>query len=109
MNTPQLPAPLAAYFDGVNSRDIHAALIPFADDAVVKDEGAQRRGRPAIREWIEETTAKYQPVVEVTQVEALPGKTTATGRVSGNFPGSPIELQYLFTLEAGKIVSLEIG
>ncbi len=109
MNTTQLPAPLAAYFTGVNSRDIEAALAPFAENAVVKDEGHQRLGRPAIRKWLEETTANYQPVVEVLQVEALPGKATATGRVSGNFPGSPIDLPYRFTLEAEKIVSLEIG
>ena len=109
MKTPQLPVPLATYFAGVNSRDVDAAIVPFADNAVVKDEGRQRRGRSAIREWIEETTAKYQPVVEVTQVDALPDKATATGRVSGNFPGSPIELQYRFGLEGEKIVSLEIG
>ncbi len=103
-----MPAPLAAYFAGANSHDIDAALAPFAESAVVKDEGHQRLGRPAIRDWIEETTAKYQPVVEVLQVEALPGTATAAGRVSGNFPGSPIDLQYHFTLEAEKIVSLEI-
>jgi hypothetical protein len=29
-------------------------------------------------------------------------------RVSGNFPGSPIELHHVFTLDGTKIASLEI-
>lgn len=31
-----------------------------------------------------------------------------TGRRAGNFPGSPVDLQYRFRLERGLIVSLEI-
>jgi hypothetical protein len=29
-------------------------------------------------------------------------------RVSGHFPGSPVELRYAFTLHGGKIARLEI-
>lgn len=36
------------------------------------------------------------------------GKTIVTSRVTGNFPGSPVELRYLFGLEGNKIASLEI-
>jgi hypothetical protein len=35
-------------------------------------------------------------------------RTTATGRVSGNFPGSPAELRFILTLGQGKITRLEI-
>jgi hypothetical protein len=31
------------------------------------------------------------------------------GRVSGNFPGSPVELRYVFTLDGEKIARLEIS
>jgi hypothetical protein len=31
-----------------------------------------------------------------------------TNRLTGNFPGSPIELEFVFQLDSGKIVSLEI-
>ena len=36
------------------------------------------------------------------------GKTIVTNRLTGNFPGSPIELEFVFTLEGDKIVSLKI-
>jgi hypothetical protein len=32
-----------------------------------------------------------------------------TGHVTGNFPGSPIDLRYVFTLRDGAIVRLEIA
>jgi hypothetical protein len=31
-----------------------------------------------------------------------------TNRLTGNFPGSPIELDFVFTIQDDKIVSLEI-
>ena len=31
------------------------------------------------------------------------------GKVSGNFPNSPVTLDYIFGLEGEKIASLEIG
>jgi len=35
-------------------------------------------------------------------------KTIVTNRLTGNFPGSPIELEFVFTLEENKIADLEI-
>src|SRR5438552_2030266 len=105
----KLPQPLAAYFAGVNIHDIDAMLAPFTEAAIVKDEGQERRGLAAIREWIEETTRKYRVTIVVTNVAETAGNTTVTGRVSGNFPGSPIELRYAFILDGQKIVRLEIS
>jgi hypothetical protein len=31
-----------------------------------------------------------------------------TSRVTGHFPGSPVDLRFIFTLERGKVGSLEI-
>jgi hypothetical protein len=36
------------------------------------------------------------------------GKTVATNRVAGNFPGSAVNLGSVFGLEGNKIASLEI-
>ena len=36
------------------------------------------------------------------------GKTVVTNRVAGNFPGSPINPEFVFGLEGNKIASLEI-
>jgi hypothetical protein len=42
-------------------------------------------------------------------VETLDRTCIVTSEVSGNFPGSPLELRYAFILERGKIASLEIS
>ena len=41
-------------------------------------------------------------------VEERDGKTVVIGKVSGDFPNSPVQLQHIFGLEGDKIVSLEI-
>src|SRR5712692_8859256 len=105
----KLPEPLAAYFAAVNIHDIDAMLAPFSEAASVKDEGQERRGLAAIRQWIEETTRKYGVTIAVTNVAETTGNTTVTGRVSGNFPGSPVDLRYAFILDGKKIARLEIS
>jgi hypothetical protein len=32
-----------------------------------------------------------------------------SSRLTGNFPGSPVDLRFIFRLEGGKIASLEIA
>lgn len=104
----QLPDPIATYLATFNTHSADAMLAPFAETATVKDEGQEREGLSAIREWIEETNRKYSPTVEVVDVAETDGKTIVTGRVSGTFPGSPVDLRYFFTLADGKISRLEI-
>jgi hypothetical protein len=103
-----LSEPLKAYFDAKNRHDIDAMLAPFAADAVVKDEGEERRGLAAIRAWLDETNRKYRPTAEVTDVAATGGWTIVTAAISGDFPGSPAQLRFAFALEAGKVARLEI-
>jgi hypothetical protein len=62
----------------------------------------------AIKRWKAETKEKYQHTVEPLKFVEKEGKTIVTNRLTGNFPGSPIELEFVFTLEGDKIVSLEI-
>jgi hypothetical protein len=104
-----LPEPLAAYFAAKNRKDIDAMLVPFAEQATVRDEGSDLSGHAAIREWMEGTTKKYAVTVEPTGIATEEGRTVVTALVSGNFPGSPATLRYNFTLGAGKIARLEIG
>ena len=103
------PEPISAYFGAKNRHDIDAMLAPFAEQAVVKDEGKERRGHAAIRAWIEETTRKYRDTVEVADVAETDGRTVVTGVVSGTFPGSPVRLRFHFTIEGERIARLEIG
>ncbi|HSA79569.1 MAG TPA: nuclear transport factor 2 family protein [Geminicoccaceae bacterium] len=103
-----MPTSIAAYIAGSNAHDAAACAACFTDDAVVRDEGRERRGTAAIREWAEEVSRKYRPTVEVIDVAETDDGTIVTGRVAGDFPGSPINLRYAFTLAGGKIARLEI-
>ncbi|SRR5258706_11198477 len=103
-----LPDPIARYFAATNLHDKEAMSAPFAATAVVQDEARERQGAAAIREWIEETVEKYRHTVSVLAVEETDGKVVVTGRVSGAFPGSPVDLRHAFTLAGGKISRLEI-
>jgi len=55
-----------------------------------------------------ETKQKYQHTLEPLASTQKDGKTIVTKRLTGNFPGSPIELEFVFTLDRDKITSLEI-
>jgi hypothetical protein len=51
---------------------------------------------------------RYQHTIQPLASAKKDGKTIVTARLAGSFPGSPIDVQFAFTVEAGKIVSLEI-
>ena len=104
----QLPEPIAAYIAAENGHDMEALGQCFANDAVVKDEGRTIQGLVAIKEWKAETKRKYRHTVEPLASVQKDGNTTVTVRVAGSFPGSPVDLRFVFRVEAGKIASLEI-
>ena len=106
----KLPASIEAYFDAVNRGDLDGMSLPFAANAVVKDEGRTRTGRSAVRAWIEEVTEKYHPSLKVEGgTEEGDGATTVHALVSGTFPNSPVRLRYAFKLRGGQITHLEIS
>ena len=103
-----LPTPIAIYIDAENRGDTQALAQCFAEDAVVRDEGQTIEGLAAIKQWLAETKSKYQHTIEPLALAEKDGKIIVTNRLTGNFPGSPIELDFVFTLDGDKIASLEI-
>jgi len=101
------PAPVADYFEH-ETTDSEAVARCFSEDAVVFDEHHEHRGRAAIAAWNHASKAKYNFKTEVLQARSLGEVVAVTTKVSGNFPGSPVELQFRFTLSAGLIQRLEI-
>ena len=104
----ELPKPIAPFLAAESGHDEEALARYFADGAIVRDEGRSFEGLTAIKEWKAGTKKKYQHTIEPLASAQKDGKTVVTCRVAGNFPGSPIDLQFVFSLEAGKIASLEI-
>ena len=103
-----LPTPIARYIAAENRGDTEALAKCFAEHAVVRDEGQMIEGLAAIKQWKAETRKKYQHTIEPLASVEKDGKTIVTNRLTGNFPGSPIELEFVFTLKGNKIVALEI-
>ena len=103
-----LPTPIAIYIAAENRGDTETLAQCFAEDAVVRDEGKTNEGLAAIKQWKAETKRKYQHTVEPLALVQKDGRIIVTNRLTGNFPGSPIELEFVFTLDGNKITSLEI-
>jgi hypothetical protein len=104
----KLPEPIAAYFNA-DRRDGEAVACCFTTQAVVKDEGQTHCGPAAIKAWKSEASARYSYVSEPLAVEQREGRYIVTSRLTGNFPGSPVDLRFVFRLERGKIAHLEIA
>jgi hypothetical protein len=102
-----LPEPIAAYFEA-DRRGGDAVARCFTNDGVVIDEGRTHAGVAAIEAWKAAATAQYSYIAEPLALEKKDRKYLVAGRVTGDFPGSPVDLQFVFTLERGKIATLEI-
>ncbi len=84
-------------------------LLAFSKTATVRDEGKTYTGHVDIRAWKEETTRKYRVTVEVSDVARTGDTFKIAMLVSGNFPGSPATLHYLFELDDGLIARLAVS
>jgi hypothetical protein len=108
MKNLELPEPIAAYFDA-DTRGAAAVARCFTNDAVVKDEGQTYVGTEAIAAWKTAASTKYAYRSEPFALETKDGRHIVTSRLTGTFPGSPVDLRFRFTLARGKIATLEIA
>ena len=92
-----------------NEESLDTAMSAFAEYAVVKDEGNTYTGRTAIRAWRVASREQYDFVSEPFDMFSRDDIVTIRANVSGNFPGSPVVLDYDFRLMMNRIVELEIG
>jgi len=104
----KLPKPIATYFAAEKDGDAGALAQCFTPDGVVHDEGNTFMGAPAIEQWNANARAKYHQSVVPLRATERDGAIVVVARVSGDFPGSPVDLQHVFRLHGEKIASLEI-
>jgi len=107
MQSLDLPRPIANYF-AADEEGAETLSQCFTEDAVVKDEGLTYNGRAAIKEWKAHVSEKYQYTTEPLALDQDDRKAVVTSRLTGNFPGSPVNLRFFFELDGQKIKSLEI-
>ena len=107
--TINLPAAVTEYFEAANRFDAAAAAGCFATDARVHDENHDYVGHDAIRGWIEETSRKYQPAFTLMRTSVRDEQVSLSVAVAGQFPGSPVTLDYELRLRGGRISALTIA
>jgi ketosteroid isomerase-like protein len=106
--TIKLPPIIQKYVAVSNQHDVKSILACFSDDAVVRDEGKEFRGKEMIEGWIVKTIEKYKFQFKPVSIKDDNAGVVVTVGVSGTFDGSPITLDYHFTIEGDKILSLTI-
>ena len=108
----QLPKPIQTYYDATNAADREAFLSAFAADAVVLDEGTEKKGLDAIRAWGEKSHFADNLKLTVTNAVEKNGGLLVTAKADGDFDKTglpdPCLLDYAFTLVGDKIKRLEI-
>ena len=105
---PDLSPLLSEYFAAANTDDADRIAACFAEDAKVHDEKQDFTGRAAIRQWAIDARKKVSFRSEPFELEGEPDTPIVRSHVTGNFPGSPVDLTYRFTLANGKIATLSI-
>ena len=103
-----VPEAVAEYLAAEKAKDADALSRCFTEDGTVHDEGQDYHGRDSIRQWKQAADAKYRYVFQAINVQTFGDLVTVRARLTGGFPGSPVELDHIFKLSNNKIVSLEI-
>jgi hypothetical protein len=103
-----LPKPIELFMSSEDTHDLEALADCLAAHATVSDEGQTMQGLKAINAWRLETRKKYRHTVEPIALIARAGKTVVSTTLTGDFLGSPVTLDFVFTLEGDKIAAVEI-
>jgi hypothetical protein len=102
-----LPEPISAYFDA-DQHDGRAIARCFTRDGRVVDEGRTHSGLAAIQTWKADASARYTYTATPFKLDQHDREYIVTAHVVGDFPGSPTDLRYRFSLKRGKVATLEI-
>jgi hypothetical protein len=103
-----LRKPIADYFNA--DKDSSTAVVNcFTPTGMVKDKGLTYNGSAEIKKWNAAATAKYHYTCDPIAAEESEGIHLVMCHLEGDFPESPVNRLYRFTLEGSKIAALNIG
>ncbi|WP_216857236.1 nuclear transport factor 2 family protein [Paenibacillus tritici] len=103
-----LPLPIAAYYHAADIFDGDLLANCFAEDAILVDNGEEFHDPEVISKFIMKANRDAAGRTEITNCAEKNDETVVTATISGNFKGSPIPLDFRFTLNNGKIKALNI-
>jgi len=101
-----LPTVIQELVKTQNEFDSAAYANCFAEDAQVLDEGKTHNGKAAIEQWIDKSNKDYRATMEPVAYDEK--ENILSAKIAGTFPGSPLVLQFHFTIADGKIQSLKV-
>jgi SnoaL-like domain len=104
----QLPIVILDYFRADAAKDYEGLAQVFAPNACVHDESEDYVGIDAILDWKRTASTQYQYTVEPLGHEISGDNVRYRARLAGNFPGSPVDVVYTFTVAESKITYLSI-
>ncbi|WP_374470900.1 nuclear transport factor 2 family protein [Phenylobacterium sp.] len=104
----ELPSPITAYVAANAQLDLDGMLQPFAEDAILRDNGVVFKGHAEIRRLLEEAVVPAKAIFTPDTSRVDGGQVVVEGPAHGDFPGSPIRFTYRFTLERDAIKAVEI-
>jgi hypothetical protein len=103
-----LPKVVTSLVEAQNSHDSQAYVACFSESAIVHDEGKTHKGKAEIQQWIEKSDSEYHTELKPLNYKETETENIMAAEVSGEFPGSPVILQFHFGLANGLISSLRI-
>lgn len=104
-----LPQPIATYYHACDGYDKELLTRCFTDDAVLYDEGKEYYGPAAICEHIMKANQDAKVSKEIMRCKEQNDRSfVVTAMLTGEFEGSPLPLDYHFTLDGVKIKALNI-
>lgn len=110
INTTELPAAVAAYFELMDAADKTPVVDVFAADAVVKDDGHTYPGQESILGWLVGAASEYTTTSTLLSNRQDGSATVVLQLLEGNFPGERIELVHTFLVGPdGQIEALTIA
>lgn len=103
-----LPSIITTYFQASNTFDNRLLFTCFTEDALLFDEGKTYQGPNAIEKHIVEASNKLYVQTKILSFANQDKQIVVTATISGNFDGSPLNLDYYFSLQDNKISKLTI-
>jgi len=107
-----LPVPpvIAHYLEAHDRHDTSRALSTFIDDATVIDESREYHGIDDIRRWLDTAAREFTYTRTTLGASRIDSDTwLIENRLEGDFPGGLADLQYRFSMRAGRIAELVIA
>ena len=110
MTIPSLPRVVNDYFALIDGSDSAATLSLFSAEALVRDDGADHRGRDEVLAWLDGPASQFETTTTPISARVSDDTSVVLAHLTGSFPGGEVDLQHTFSLGAdGLIETLTIS